>query len=383
MTRFSIKQKLQAAIIIFFLPFLAYAFTAGPPTGYTGAPGERNCTDCHAGAVNSGGGSVTIGGVPQSYQPGQQYTLTVTVQQGGRSRFGFEMTAIDAGGNGAGAFSPLGSDTQTDTADNRPYISHTASGTNGNNNRVWQVRWTAPATNVGIVRFYVAGNAANNNGQQTGDNIYTTNTVSDPNFVPVTLSLATQLDNQVLVGGSVFRINYNVTGQANLDNVEIRYSTDDGATFPIANLVATITDPNVTGYDWTVPNIATTTARLRIQATPRTGATVEVRSGRFTIQTGSVPTNRPVVTGITQNGKKVTVTGRNFQDGAVIEINGNEFATTNSDPPSEVLKSKKAGKKIKPGQTVEITVRNPDGQRSDALIYTRPDEEVIEPTSLQ
>src|SRR5262249_47769047 len=116
-----------------------------------------------------------------------------------------------------------------------------------------------------------------------------------------------------------------------------------------------------------------TTAKLRIQATPRTGNMVEVQSGRFTIQGSGVPANKPVVTSITQSGKKLTVTGMNFQDGAVIEINGNEVATTNSDPPTEVLKSKKGGKKIKSGQTVEITVRNPDGQRSDSFLYTNTD----------
>src|SRR5262249_8140231 len=303
--------------------------------------------------------------------PGQQYTLSVTVQQGGRSTFSFEMTAIDSNGNGAGTFTPLGSDTQTETSGNRQYILHKLQGISGStNSHTWQVRWTAPATDVGIVRFFAAGNAANGNGQQTGDLIYTTSATSDSNFVPVTLTLASQIDGQVLNAGSVFRISWNVTGQANLDNLEIRYSTDDGATFPIANRIATIMDPNVTSFDWTVPNTPTTTAKLRLQATPKSGNTVEVRSGRFTIQGNGVPTTKPVVTSVEQSVKKLTVTGNNFQEGEVIEVNGEEFGTTNGDPPSQVLKSKKAGKKIKPGVTVEITVRNPDGQRSDAFQFT-------------
>lgn len=372
--KLTFRKKLQAAIVVLFLPLLAYAFSTGPPAGYSGAPGERNCTDCHVGAVNSdAAGSVAISNVPQAYQPGQQYTLNVTVQRSGRVKFGFEMTAIDSSGNGAGTFAPLGGDTQTDTLGNRQYILHTLSGSNGSNNRTWQVRWTAPSSNVGIVRFFAAGNAANNNGADTGDLIYTTNATSDPNFVPVTLALTSQLDGQVLNAGSVFHITWNVTGQSNLDNVELRYSTDDGATFPIANLIATIMDPNVTSFDWTVPNKPTATAKLRIQATPRTGDTVEVKTGRFTIIGDGSATTKPVVTGITQSGKKLTVTGMNFQDGAVIEVNGNEVATTNSDPPSQVLKSKKGGKKIKSGQTVEITVRNPDGQRSDSFLYTNTD----------
>jgi len=380
--KLNLRKKQQAAIVVLFLPLLAYAFSTGPPAGYTGAPGERNCTDCHMGtAVNAGGGSITINNVPQSYQPGQQYTINVTVQQGGRIRFGFEMTAIDSNGNGAGTFDPIGSDTQTDTLNSRQYILHTLTGSVGSSSHTWQVHWTAPSTNIGIVRFFAAGNAANNNGADTGDFIYTTNATSDPNFVPVTLALTSQIDGQVLNAGSVFHITWNVTGQANLNNVELRYSTDDGATFPISNLIATIMDPNVASFDWTVPNKPTETAKLRIQATPRTGDTVEVKTGRFTILGDGSATTKPVITSVTQSGKKVTVIGMNFQDGAVIEVNEKEFATTNSDPPTEVLKSKKAGKKIKPGQTVEITVRNPDGQRSDSFLFTGPDEITTEPTS--
>ena len=131
MRKLNLRKKLQAAVVVLFLPLLAYAFSSGPPAGYTGAPGERNCTDCHAGTVNSGGGGITISNVPQSYQPGQQYTINVTVQQGGRIRFGFEMTAIDSNGNGAGTFDPIGSDTQTDTLNSRQYILHTLTGSTG------------------------------------------------------------------------------------------------------------------------------------------------------------------------------------------------------------------------------------------------------------
>jgi hypothetical protein len=38
----------------------------------------------------------------------------------------------------------------------------------------WTFNWVAPSTDVGPVTFYAAGNQANNNGNETGDQIYTT-----------------------------------------------------------------------------------------------------------------------------------------------------------------------------------------------------------------
>src|SRR5262249_5253329 len=147
-----------------------YAKVTGPDPGYTGAPGDiGNCVFCHDTfhTENSGPGTVTISGQPAVYQPGQQYTLNVTVQQSSQQkRFGFQMTALDASNNRAGTLASMGSDTQvldTTGPGGRQYIEHTQQGTTptGANSRTWQVRWTAPDSDVGTVIFYIAGNAAN------------------------------------------------------------------------------------------------------------------------------------------------------------------------------------------------------------------------------
>ena len=54
---------------------------------------------------------------------------------------------------------------------------------------------------------------------------------------------------------SAHLINSYTTGASNIDNIDVRYSTDDGATFPITNQVFFTTDGSVTGFDWTVPNV--------------------------------------------------------------------------------------------------------------------------------
>src|SRR5712691_6140932 len=109
------RRKLQSIVLLLFVAAVAHAKITGPDAGYTDAPGDLgNCTACHDTFhdPNVGAGSVNVGGVPSIYNPGQQYTLMVTVQRSGRRRFGFQLTAIDHHANRAGTLAPLSSDTQ-------------------------------------------------------------------------------------------------------------------------------------------------------------------------------------------------------------------------------------------------------------------------------
>lgn len=73
-------------------------------------------------------------------------------------------------------------------------------------------------------------------------------------------------------------------------------------------------------------------------------------------------------------GKKLVVTGEGFHRGAMILINGVEQETQNDESsPVTVLIARKGGKRIAPGQTVTIRVRDADGKLSDAFSFTRSD----------
>ena len=374
------KQRLQTAVLVLFASVTAYASVSGPEPGYTNAPGDLgNCTSCHDHhLVNEGPGSVRLNGLPASYQPGQAYTLTVTTAQAGRVRFGFQLTAIDSTGSRAATLASLDSSTQVipqTGAGGRQYIEHTSPGTLATvvGSRTWQIRWTAPATDIGTVRFYVAGNATNNSGIQDDDDfIYTTSAPLDSPSSVVTVALQSQPGGMVLPAGSHFTINWTVTGPSNIDNIELRYSTDDGATFPISNLIVSTTDPATTSSDWTVPNTPTTHAIMRILVGKKSGDAVQALSGAFTI-TGNGSAVLPEITGATANAKKLFVLGQNFAMGAVVEVNGNEVATLNDDDdPSHFLRCKKGAKKIAPGSTATLVVRNPDGAVSAPFSVTKP-----------
>ena len=383
--RSSSKQRIQALVVVLFTAVVAYAKITGPDAGYTNAPGDiGNCVFCHDTyhEANVGSGSVRVEGGPINgvYQPGQQYTLTVTAQQGSRQRYGFQLTAVDLNGNRGGTLSGISSDTQVNPetgAGGRQYIEHTEVGTTptGAGSRTWQIRWTAPATDIGTVRYFVAGNCANGDGTNQNDYIYTNSAVADSPTSAVTVTLQSQLGGLVLPAGSHYVINWTVTGLSNIDNVELRYSTDDGMTFPITNLMFSTTNAQTTSYDWTVPNTPTTQARLRIAIGKKSGdAATPAVSGRFTIAGGSSSAPPPSIFSVTASGKKLYVYGENFMMGAVIEVNGVEKGTNNEEDSSHALRSKKGAKKIDIGETVTVTVRNPDGARSAPFGFTRPPE---------
>jgi hypothetical protein len=181
------------------------ASSAGPPAGVSGAPGETNCTVCHF--SEKGGGQFTVT-APANYTPGQTYQIVVrhinTNQT--RRRWGFQMTAL-AGTTSAGTITNTSGNTQTFSASGRFYTEHTTTGTFAGQagGAVWTFNWTAPATNVGAVTFYAAGNQANNDGTSDGDQIYTTSATSQPPTITPTEPTVFDFDGDSKTDISIFR----------------------------------------------------------------------------------------------------------------------------------------------------------------------------------
>ena len=159
-----------------------HAFSSGPPAGYTGAPLEEPeaCAECHV-PPDAGTGQISIT-VPATYVPGQTYQITLTHVNADltRRRWGFQLTVLDGGDEKAGDLQST--DLFTQVLNNqgpggaRQYIEHTSLGTfpGQQNGASWTFSWTAPATDIGPVTFYAAGNHANNDDNTSGDHIYRT-----------------------------------------------------------------------------------------------------------------------------------------------------------------------------------------------------------------
>ena len=166
-----------------------HAYAEGPPAGVTGAPGETTCatSGCHTGTPNTGSGQFKID-APSVYQPGAKYQITVThsATDGSRRRWGFQLTVLTADNSKAGDMQRPNDLLQLLNDDgpgfNRQYIEHTITGTfpGTRGSGSWTFDWVAPSSDVGPVTFYAAGNQGNNDGTNSGDQIYTATTVSNP-----------------------------------------------------------------------------------------------------------------------------------------------------------------------------------------------------------
>jgi uncharacterized protein (TIGR03437 family) len=221
-----------AGTFVAVFPALLLAHYDGPDSGHAGAPGDvqNSCAavGCHTnpalqqgGPVNSYGGSVTATfSSGSSYTPGgAPITITVTASDPVNTHFGFQMTArVGSTASSktpqqAGSFNP---GTSSPTASNPivvlcsdsnfrlaagcsssapyEYIEHffTTYTAVYKTSQSYTFTWTPPATNVGNVNFYIAGNVVNYDGQPDApDHVYTASYVLTP-FIPFSCTNTTQ-----------------------------------------------------------------------------------------------------------------------------------------------------------------------------------------------
>lgn len=187
-------MKIRLAYTIFLALLAAIVFLGNkngrastfPGFGNTGAPGDESlpngtpivCNSCHTPSnpnpITSSTSIVVLDSNSDTitkYIPGTQYTARVTVNTltGNPVRWGFQMIALkDADTTDLKGFSdtnPNNYKLVKVNSTNRTYAEHD----NVSTSNVFNVKWTAPPVGTGNVTFYAAGNAVNNNGQNTGD----------------------------------------------------------------------------------------------------------------------------------------------------------------------------------------------------------------------
>lgn len=174
-------KKITLSLLAFTALVLVFSFNKSfrslqPPTNHSGAPGGGLCSDCHADAgPNTGGGSVVVNGLPSSFQPGQTYPFSVTINHPTiRAKWGFEINARNSNNEPTGTFTTTNLNAGTISGPSE--IGHNnAVASDGTTFTYDNLFWTAPSTVAAgdnAVTFYVAGNAANGNGFNTGDFIY-------------------------------------------------------------------------------------------------------------------------------------------------------------------------------------------------------------------
>jgi uncharacterized protein (TIGR03437 family) len=286
-------------LLVLLVPVLVYSYAEGPPSGVTGGFGESTCVQCHVGtALNGGGGKVTIT-APQSYSSGVAYPIAVTVFDSVQRCWGFELSVRTQAGKQAGKLT-VGSDGFTQllpAVNGTQYISHTLVGTrNGTTDKgsgvTFSFTWTAPDASAGPVVFNAAANAANGDGTQFFDHIYSTSAGSQPGGAPPSVNSNGTVNNASFSAGTtplapgtiaaIFGTNLN-DGSSNAFS---SFGSD-------GKLLTTLGGASVTFNGIPAPLFSSFPAQLNVEVPEElagaTSATVQVTVGGQTSAPQSVP----------------------------------------------------------------------------------------------
>ena len=172
------KTTLLYLTMIFslFISFKAITNSSGSPAGRSGSPasaGTCAAAGCHNGpSVTSETVTISTDIPPSGFIENQDYTITITANDGGRnlSRMGFQASVESAVGF-EGTLTVSGGEVKTVGAGK--YVTHTSRGISASGgSRAWSFVWnsgTAPDQTL----VYAAVNFANSNGTTSGDVIQT------------------------------------------------------------------------------------------------------------------------------------------------------------------------------------------------------------------
>jgi hypothetical protein len=153
------KVMTLALMIIALILCIGLIEVAARPNGITNVS-TSGCT-CHN-PTPAAEVTVTLTGYPTEYDPDTKYTLTITITGGpaptGVNQGGFNLK-VSAGTlavpTGANDIQIIGGE-----------ATHTSA---GNDQRSWDIEWTAPGEGTGDVTFTFAGNSVNGDGTNSGD----------------------------------------------------------------------------------------------------------------------------------------------------------------------------------------------------------------------
>ncbi len=245
--------------------------------GRTGSPTETTCTSCHSSyALNAGSGSIAIThNIPTSgYVPGTTYAISVTVAQTGFSLFGFGFEALTSSNTSAGTITVTNTTKMklTTAGNGRVNITHKTNGGSGTSPVAFTFNWTAPATNLGTISFFAAGDACNNNGNEFGDYVYSTSlTISPSNSNAITtgnISSSTFCAGQLGIG-----IPFTISGTYTSGNVFTAQLSSSTGSFATPTNIGTLTSVSAGTITSNIalPSVAGTLYRIRVIAsTPST-----------------------------------------------------------------------------------------------------------------
>lgn len=247
-------KKLYLILFVFAVPVVLtlLANSNGSPGGRSGSPGDNSntCTGCHSGTATSKFGWIATNIPVGGYTPGQTYTITATGTHTGVVKFGFELTVEDNQGNKVGTLQ-LADPSRTKFTNGNHAVTHTSAGNvpSGNSNS-WTMNWVAPSGIDGQVGIYAAFNAANGNGNTTGDVIYKSSTFVSEYVPQVVLTSMTpdQAEQGTTFLATITGSNTEFSGTS---AVNLSFSDNALEVVPGTNVV--VVNPTVIQAEFTLP----------------------------------------------------------------------------------------------------------------------------------
>lgn len=187
MKKFFSRKIVVASSIVFAV--LLFAFSGSHPVtgtgGYTGAPNDGACTQCHTpgGSIT---GTINITGLPATVDPNTAYPLTVTITDtspgGIATRSGFQMVSLKANLANGGTFAVPAGETNmiVKTVNSKSYIGHQPAKNFGAANVLtFNVNWTSPTEAIGPIGVYAGAIIANGANGNSNDRFVATNVTTE------------------------------------------------------------------------------------------------------------------------------------------------------------------------------------------------------------
>jgi uncharacterized protein (TIGR03437 family) len=338
---------------------LLFGYASGPDAGYAGVPGESTCASCHSGGTGSGSVTVTFpGGL--TYTPGVAQHLVVTVGDPSQRRWGFQLAARQSSSSttSGGTFT-VGSDGYTqlvctssafrveqfgnacNNSSSYPlqYIEHTTAGTRlgQTGSAQFAFNWTPPANSTGNITIDVAGNAANGDGNTSGDHIYTAKYTLSP-----AASSAPSISTNGVMNGAGFQRSIQagawvVIAGANLSSTTRSWNAGDfvkGA-FPTSLDGVSVT---INGNPAYVEYISPTQVNVQAPADSSTGpVSVQVTNGKGTSPAATVTLQTASPAFFEWGGKYAAATRPDYSYAGPPNLFGSSVTTTPAKPGDTLI----------------------------------------------
>ncbi len=222
------KKTLYSTLLLiaFLISGQVLTYSSGPPTGYTNAPGEGDCTSCHGGASIVNSGSVWDSLTMEQIAPyglgtaSSPFTFRLRFANPNSIKYGFELCALEPSATSSSfSFGSLSVNNASNgliqlvTGVPREYLEHTSIGTDAPNNvNTWTFDWVPPSTGfTGSVTFYVCVNSTNSDGNSTGDTIIAKSFTMQL-YPTVNLNLSAFMQGLYIGGYTMTPAPFNVTG---------------------------------------------------------------------------------------------------------------------------------------------------------------------------